>query len=291
MLQTYHSRYDRSTGGCSVEQTGHRTINTTAPSRTGNVCGPVTIACGSTVDGVKRHVPVEITSQTEELAGLRTETKRLRAENARLLRLLKLTPQQATPPGPAQTGFFDARPGPVHRDSPPTEKIDFSPHCLQREPTSTRRGGKTPAPATPGGCRRYVAGGGKASGTRSGIICRKVSAGISVSAVRTWPRFRAYPAGWARWGRKLRSWRRSLTTKAREQTAAPRMPWQGTGYCTTRAVTPGRSPNRAWASVVRRVRPVARAVAAMMRSWAPRGVPSRRVWANSSAWCSATVVV
>jgi hypothetical protein len=33
---------------------------------------------------------------------IEAELARLRAENARLLRLLKLTPQQAAPPGPAQ---------------------------------------------------------------------------------------------------------------------------------------------------------------------------------------------
>ena len=35
-------------------------------------------------------------------AEVAAELTRLRAENARLLRLLKLTPQQAAPPGPAQ---------------------------------------------------------------------------------------------------------------------------------------------------------------------------------------------
>lgn len=36
------------------------------------------------------------------------ELARLRAENARLLRLLKLTGREAEPPGPAQAGFFEA---------------------------------------------------------------------------------------------------------------------------------------------------------------------------------------
>jgi len=61
----------------------------------------------------------------EEVASLRTLTARLQAENARLLRLLELTPQQAAPPGPVQMGFFDARPGPVDRRSPPEVKVDF----------------------------------------------------------------------------------------------------------------------------------------------------------------------
>ena len=46
------------------------------------------------------------------------ELARLRAENARLLKMLELSPRQAAPPGPAQAGFFDAPPGPVHKDSP-----------------------------------------------------------------------------------------------------------------------------------------------------------------------------
>jgi hypothetical protein len=47
----------------------------------------------------------------------------LRAENARLLRLLKLTRAQAAPPRPVQTGFFEAPPGPVHAGSPPEAKV------------------------------------------------------------------------------------------------------------------------------------------------------------------------
>jgi hypothetical protein len=53
------------------------------------------------------------------------ELARLRVENARLLRMLELSPWQAAPPGPAQAGFFDAPPGPVHRDSPNDAKVAF----------------------------------------------------------------------------------------------------------------------------------------------------------------------
>jgi superfamily II DNA or RNA helicase len=53
------------------------------------------------------------------------ELRRLRAENARLLRLLELTPRQAAPPGPAQAGFFEAPPGAVHANSRPEEKVAF----------------------------------------------------------------------------------------------------------------------------------------------------------------------
>jgi hypothetical protein len=55
-----------------------------------------------------------------EVAG---ELARLRAENGRLLRLLKLTRREAAPPGPVQAGFFDAPPGLVHAASPPEAKV------------------------------------------------------------------------------------------------------------------------------------------------------------------------
>ncbi len=53
------------------------------------------------------------------------ELTRLRTENARLLKMLELSPRQAAPPGPAQAGFFDAPPGPVHKDSPNDAKVAF----------------------------------------------------------------------------------------------------------------------------------------------------------------------
>ena len=51
------------------------------------------------------------------------ELERLRAENARLLRLLKLTRREAAPPGPVQSGLFEAPPGLVHASSPPEAKV------------------------------------------------------------------------------------------------------------------------------------------------------------------------
>jgi hypothetical protein len=39
------------------------------------------------------------------------ELARLRTENARLLKLLRLTPHQAAPPGPSQVAYFEAPPG------------------------------------------------------------------------------------------------------------------------------------------------------------------------------------
>jgi hypothetical protein len=61
----------------------------------------------------------------DELAQLRSQVAALRAENTRLLRLLKLTPRQGAPPGPTQTGFFEAPPGQVHAGSPPEVKVAF----------------------------------------------------------------------------------------------------------------------------------------------------------------------
>ncbi len=51
------------------------------------------------------------------------ELEELRAENARLLRLLKLTRTEAAPPGPVQSGLFDAPPGPVHAGSSAEAKV------------------------------------------------------------------------------------------------------------------------------------------------------------------------
>ena len=62
---------------------------------------------------------------TEIPAAVTAELARLRAENERLLRLLKLSPQQAAPPGPAQAGYFEAPPGLVHDGSPPEAKVAF----------------------------------------------------------------------------------------------------------------------------------------------------------------------
>ena len=58
-------------------------------------------------------------------AAVEAELARLRAENARLLKLLKLTPQQAAPPGPAQAAPFETPPGLVHNRSPDAAKVAF----------------------------------------------------------------------------------------------------------------------------------------------------------------------
>lgn len=56
---------------------------------------------------------------------MRSQVAHLRSENARLLRLLDLTPAQARPPGPVQTWIFDAAPGSVHVGSSPATKVAF----------------------------------------------------------------------------------------------------------------------------------------------------------------------
>jgi hypothetical protein len=82
------------------------------------------------------------------------ELARLRAENARLLRLLKLTPQQAAPPGPAQATYFEAPPGLVDDASPPDVKVAFyaalfaartDVYATRFDNTRTGKGGWVPA--------------------------------------------------------------------------------------------------------------------------------------------------
>lgn len=72
-------------------------------------------------DGRRSQGRVE--SAAAEFAALRSQVEQLRSENARLLRLLELTPQQAAAPGPAQAGWFEAPPGPVAADSPAASKV------------------------------------------------------------------------------------------------------------------------------------------------------------------------
>ena len=76
-------------------------------------------------------------------------------------RLLKLTPRQAAPPGPAQAGFFEAPPGPVHDESPQDAKVAFFGALFAARPTSTRSGGRIRGPGSrlaPGGARRVAQG-------------------------------------------------------------------------------------------------------------------------------------
>ena len=56
---------------------------------------------------------------------LEAELARFWAEDARLLKLLRLSPQQAAPPVPGQAAFFEAAPGAVHHRSPQEVKVAF----------------------------------------------------------------------------------------------------------------------------------------------------------------------
>ena len=97
------------------------------------------------------------------MAALTAELASLRAENARLLRLLKLTRREAAPPGPAQAGFFEAPPGAVHVGSPPEVKVAFFGALFAARPDlyavrweNARTGQKGWLPAVRGGWRKGV---------------------------------------------------------------------------------------------------------------------------------------
>ena len=100
---------------------------------------------------------VEVTfgeSTGDELADLRSLVARLRMENARLVRLLALTPQETAAPKPAQAGWFEAAPGPVDARSPAELKVAMfgalfaartDVYALRWESTQTGRAGWLPA--------------------------------------------------------------------------------------------------------------------------------------------------
>jgi len=109
---------------------------------------------------------------TEIPAAVAAELGRLRAENARLLKMLELSPRQAAPPGPAQAGFFDAPPGPVHKDSPNDAKVAFfrALFAARTDIYATRiENSRTGWKA---GFRPCAAGGSAGSRMRSGTTCR-----------------------------------------------------------------------------------------------------------------------
>ncbi|MDQ3151453.1 MAG: hypothetical protein M3R63_06965 [Actinomycetota bacterium] len=92
----------------------------------------------------------------DELEGLRTHVARLQVDNARLRRLLELTPKQARPPGAEQTAFFDRDSGPAHAGSAPAAKVAFfrtlfaartDVYALRWENSRTSRSGWVPAVA------------------------------------------------------------------------------------------------------------------------------------------------
>jgi hypothetical protein len=101
-----------------------------------------------------------------------TELARLRVENARLLRLLELTPGQSALPRPAQSGFFEAPPGPVYGGSPPEDKVAFSARCLPLAPIYTRFGTTIAVLARLAGSRLRAGGSTGAFHTASETTCR-----------------------------------------------------------------------------------------------------------------------
>jgi hypothetical protein len=109
---------------------------------------------------------------TEIPAAVAAELARLRAENARLLKMLELSPRQAVPPGPAQAGFFDAPPGPVHKDSPNDAKVAFfrALFAARTDIYATRI--ENSVLAGRAGSRRCAAGGSAGSRMRSETTCR-----------------------------------------------------------------------------------------------------------------------
>ncbi|MGH3979555.1 MAG: TOTE conflict system archaeo-eukaryotic primase domain-containing protein [Pseudonocardiaceae bacterium] len=108
--------------------------------------------------------PGPATNLVDELDDLRAHISRLQADNARLRRLLELTPKQARPPSPEQTAFFDRDSGPVHAGSSPAAKVAFfralfaartDVYALRWENSRTSRSGWVPAVA--GGWRKSSA--------------------------------------------------------------------------------------------------------------------------------------
>ena len=93
---------------------------------------------------------------------------RLRAENARLLRLLELTPQQARPPEATQTGLFLERPGPVTASSPAGDKVRFFRTLFAARSDVYATRWENARTGRRGGCRRSKVGGGRA---RTGPTC------------------------------------------------------------------------------------------------------------------------
>lgn len=98
-----------------------------------------------------------------ELKELEQQLQQLRAENARLRRLLEMSPDEAKAPGPAQTGIFDSHPGPVYVGSAPPAKVAFfgslfaartDVYAVRWENKNTGRSGWMPA--VPGGLRKGV---------------------------------------------------------------------------------------------------------------------------------------
>ena len=96
-------------------------------------------------------------------ADLRAKVHELEAENVHLRGLLKLTPEQARRPAPAQTAIFDVTPGSVSGSSDSRAKVAFyatmfrarqDVYAVRWDNAHTRKGGWMPA--VPGGFRKGI---------------------------------------------------------------------------------------------------------------------------------------
>ena len=103
---------------------------------------------------------------------IEAELARLRAENARLLNLLRLSPQQAAPPVPGQAAFFDAAPGMVHHRSPQEAKVAFFGALFAARTDVYAVRAANNEPGNQGGSRRCAVAGRKESDTRTEATCR-----------------------------------------------------------------------------------------------------------------------
>jgi superfamily II DNA or RNA helicase len=106
-------------------------------------------------------VAASVSHVEAELAALRAEVRRLRAENARLTAVLRLSPSEAGPPGPAQTSGLGSVRGLLTSSSAPTVKVGFfadlfsarrDVYAVRWESARTAKSGWMPAVA--GGWRR-----------------------------------------------------------------------------------------------------------------------------------------
>jgi len=108
-----------------------------------------------------RRVVASVCWVEAELAELRAEVWRLRAENERLSAVLRLSPSEAGPPGPTQIGGLGSVAGPLSLSSTPAAKVGFfadlfsarrDVYAVRWESARTAKSGWMPAVA--GGWRR-----------------------------------------------------------------------------------------------------------------------------------------
>jgi hypothetical protein len=96
----------------------------------------------------------------------------LRAENARLLKLLTLSPQQTAPPVPGQAAFFEASREWLIIVRRRKRRWRSSERFSLRGLMCTRSGMTTSGPGNRGESRRFPAADRRESGMRTGATCR-----------------------------------------------------------------------------------------------------------------------